>query len=289
MTRVLFVGHDRGGVGKTFVTAGIAASLVRHAGEIRIVEYEAEPRLEQIIAPDMAVLHRPVEPLADGVALDPQMLADRWDEVLDDVAGGQPLLYDTAANILSSMLRHLRAGRLSASAESAEVADQIMGGGAEVGVVLVTTTELFSATAVPAMHSLVREALPKARIWVVENTRDGLFDEAPARYAAWRAGLSDLNTLFVRLPRLPAHARSRAFTSRRLDRLAGVSSEELRAAGMGNVLLALRERMMLSEFAVNALRAVEPIGLWLMGQDENESTAPTSAPDAKAGSPAADA
>ena len=259
--RNVIVGADRGGVSKTLITAAIVDTIVARKGTVKLVEYEVEPRIDQIVGkiPGLgAIENRKVSSdvrLAAGAMKDDEKAAAelaKWDAMFDDLGEGGRV-YDTAANMLSEMMNGL-------AVQADEVSD-ILGNGERLGFVIPTTAERYAYAAVPGLVAKIRNQFPKSPIWIVENQRDGEFAHPTDAYNEAR-GQANVVTVpnyntncSTRLTKMPLSILSS------LDRIILQEMFDLRIGP------AARETVFLRHFAKGLAQAVDPIAAWFLGQE----------------------
>jgi hypothetical protein len=254
--RSVFVGADRGGCGKTFVTAALAAVHHELGGKPQIIEYEVEPRLGSIlrgILPASQIDHRPSGFRPEDYDNDQVDARTFWDQVYErDLARGG-LLFDTAANALTQAVMAWGDGGAAWRLE----------GGVDLGFVVVATAEQYAVKAASSTVDSIRHVFPHARIWLVENLRDGDFSGAVPSYLKLRER-EDLVT--IQLPALKHNASAR-ITEHSLSLLSGVTDDQLIELYGFGWAEAARSMERIRRFAVGAAEALLPVIEW-MGQEE---------------------
>ncbi|WP_439548855.1 hypothetical protein [Falsiroseomonas sp.] len=254
--RSVIVGADRGGSGKTFVTAALA-TVFRELGMIpRIVEYEHVARLADIlegVVPRGQIDHRASGYRAEDYRNDDFDAAKFWDSVFQEdlIEGG--VLFDTAANVMSQAV----------DAWHVSLAAKRLDGGKDLGFAVVATAEQYAAKAAPGTVEAIRQAFPQAKIWLIENLRDGEFVAAPSSYHELRKR-SDVQV--IQVPALKHKAAAR-ITEHPLSTLSRITDDQLIEVYGFTWGEAARSMERIRRFAVGAAEALLPIVEW-MGQEE---------------------
>lgn len=184
--RVIFVGSDKGGVGKSFVSTLVADLLDIEDRPFRLVQIDEQERLPALFG-DRVTTVTPAR--LDDLRRDPGAIVTAFDPlyaaVADTLADGVTLIVDIGGP--QQMLIEEYCGLVDLDADLVEVGAQVVW--------------LIPATAEPeAMRGAVRTAreigrvLPSARRGVVFNGRDGAFRFYPGSPAdaVWKDGLEPL-------------------------------------------------------------------------------------------------
>lgn len=254
--RVLFVGQDRGGSGKTFTAAALVVGVCARATPVRVVEYEVSPRIATILGGLVPVDYRSTTIDRESKGYKEAALKF-WDRLLESdlTANGGGAVFDTAANLLSDALSGV--SRLNEKGGEMDLAKRD-----DIGFVIPMTVDRFAMEATPALVSDIREVFEASPIWVVENEREGEFCKAGDYYKKCRERLERAGVRFVTLPAPDPMILPNRLASLRLDALMSMTRPQIgEMFGLG-LADAIRAHKAAAKFASSVLDALAPIVSW---------------------------
>ena len=158
----LMVLNDKGGIGKSIVVHGLSLELAAAGVDHRVIEAESNPRLQRVLGPDRVLFHPLSEDSLAAIRRNPDLVAEYWDVIAEEFTAGVRLL-DMGAN----------AGTLFWNWWNSGSGRLMLGDGAGMGVLVITTAEIEAMRL--AREALARAAteMPDARLFVVVNEHQG--------------------------------------------------------------------------------------------------------------------
>lgn len=194
--RIIFVGSDKGGVGKSFISALVADLMEINGRDFRIVQIDEQDRLPALFGDRVSTvaparlddLRR--DPAAIVTAFDPLYAAverslDDGVALIIDIGGPQQVLVEEYCGLV-------------------DLDADLMEAGASALWLVPTTAEPESMRGAVRTAKAVERVLPSVRRGIVHNGRDGPFRFYPNSPAdlVWREGLEPLcrSTESVKLP-----------------------------------------------------------------------------------------
>ena len=158
----LMVLNDKGGIGKSIVIQGLSLELAAAGVDHRVIEAESNARLQRVLGPDRVLFHPLSEDSLAAIRRNPDLVAEYWDAIAEEFTTGVRLL-DMGAN----------AGTLFWNWWESGSGRLMLGDGAGMGVLIVTTAEVEAMRL--ARDALMRAAaeMPGARLFVVVNEHQG--------------------------------------------------------------------------------------------------------------------
>lgn len=244
--RNILVQNDKGGVGKSLVSAGIVCAAAADKLHLRGIEAESEPRLSTRYPGIFE--HVPVG--NDAGALldsDPERAVEQFDPIFQAMIEGGALI-DSGANVADKMMTIM----------SRSGVDSIIGdGGSNTALVIVTTAELESIQAALANASAAEKLMPQAKKFLWINAYRGDIAEESELVTSMR------NSGFEIL-RMPA-CKSPAWTIVRdhsLVELVKLTTQDLMKIGGLNFMQANRQIGTITGFVGQILKTAEPVIEW---------------------------
>ena len=158
----LMVLNDKGGIGKSIVIHGLSLELAAAGVDHRVIEAESNARLQRVLGLDRVLFHPLSEDSLAAIRRNPDLVAEYWDVIAEEFTAGVRLL-DMGAN----------AGTLFWNWWDSGSGRLMLGDGAGMGVLVVTTAEIEAMRL--AREALARPAaeMPGARLFVVVNEHQG--------------------------------------------------------------------------------------------------------------------
>ena len=154
--------NDKGGIGKSIVIHGLSLELAAAGVEHRVIEAESDARLQRVLGEDRVAFHALSEDSLRDIRRNPDLVAEYWDAIAEEFMAGVRLL-DMGANASKLFWNwwDSGSGRL------------MLGDGAGIGALIVTTNEVESMRLAHEALTRVAEEMPAARLFVVVNEHQG--------------------------------------------------------------------------------------------------------------------
>jgi len=250
VTRILLVGQDKGGVGKSTAVRAIAEAIP----DISILEIDSSHRLLEFDAGKKKgerkqVAFFPMRADRDAIEQSGGMAARaEFDDVVRAIENmNEPVVVDIGANTCASLFKLL-----------AELAPDLKGAGVELGILAVVTAQ---ASAIGEATKMITLAGPwMDALFVLENRLNGKADPADIARIAGEAPVTALEH-HVMDP-----AAVEILQARGLKDIPNVDRAKLNAAY--GISQGARIRKDLTNFRLKAMEAVRPAAMWLVGAND---------------------
>lgn len=154
--------NDKGGIGKSIVIHGLSLELAAAGVDHRVIEAESDPRLLRVLGKDRVLFKALTDESLRNIRRNPDLMAEYWDAVAEEFMSGVRLL-DMGANASKMFWQwwDSGSGRL------------ILGDGAGIGALIVTTNEIEAMRLAGEALERVAEEMPASRLFVVVNEHQG--------------------------------------------------------------------------------------------------------------------
>lgn len=241
MTRIVLVAQEKGGVGKSLVTRGLAEVVP----DAPIIEVDSTRRLLEF--PDRAQFFAMRAERAEIERTGGRASRSEFDPIVDALAAATlPTIMDVGANTSRSLLSLL-----------IDLHEDLKAAGVELGVLVVTTVEPGALTETPRLLSLAGKLGAKA--FLIENRLQGAVDAASMKTFAKSATVSILEEHAMEEKAASLLQRGGLALVPDLD--PAVLTQE-HGLGLGS-----RIRRDLERLRSDVMTAVRPAAEWLVGED----------------------
>jgi hypothetical protein len=244
MSKTICVMNDKGGVGKTTFTTAIAIAASADGVALKGVEVESEPRLSKRYPGEFT--HIPVADVDAMIEQDASAVAAQFDPLFKQLAAGGRLI-DLGANVVRTMMPIFEASG----------ADQYVGEGENVGIVIVTTSNADALDTARKNATAAIKLMPASKRFLVVNEFTGKIPDDSAFIQAMRA--AEFEILNIR------HCAARSLPLLQhlsLTDLVDVKRETLMKLGVDEGQ-AHRDAMLVRRFGQNMIDSAAPIVAWL--------------------------
>jgi len=242
----IIVMNDKGGVGKSLVTAGICVAAAMQDLDLLGVEAEAEPRLA-LRYPGMFD-HIHITDVASVMARDANASLAQFDPLFDHLEKGGRII-DLGANV---------AERMFTVFEGSD-ADTFVGDGSTCAIVVVTTSDTNSVKSAVKNATTAKRVMPAAKGFVVLNEFEGKIPDTSLLAKEMRQNGFEV----IRLPVCSVESWN-IVKDLPLTELAAISAADLQKFGLSRGT-ANRDARDIKAFIADLARVAKPVVDWAKG------------------------